>query len=273
MAAALFAAVRAGCDLGRLLALPGADIAQSDGGESLLCCAVRFENAAAAAAIAALPEFDAAQQRADEALALAIQADFAAGVRLLAPLVDINGKLPRMPPITVDGEPAEETALAKRMHPLAAAALLGARAALAELLAVDGVDVNARTPDGAPVLFAVLGDRELLGAVCRMPGLDVNARDARGNTVLHRIVGGALMSGQGEALRIVCAQGADRKARNGAGRSPWEIAKAGRAGAAEPEETDAWIGLAVGAVSTSRDEWDSVATPARRGTAPAFWDA
>jgi hypothetical protein len=267
--AALPAAVRAGNPdaLAQLLALAGADLGPC-GGEPLLCCAVRFENAAALKTIAALPTFDAVEQRADEALALAIQSDFAPGVRSLAPLVGVNGLLPRMPPIAVD----DRTALRQRMRPLAAAAFLHADSALAELLAMENVDVNVRTPDGAPVLFAVLADRSLLRALCRNPALDVNARDALGNTVLHRILAGPRQAGQGEVLRIVCERGADRALVNGAGQTAWQLATAGRGRALEPADVSAWIGLAVGAASTGGAEWDSVAFPARRHTAPARWD-
>lgn len=68
-------------------------------------------------------------------------------------------------------------------------------------------------------------------------GAALNARDKEQQTPLHS----AAMSGNGWAASILCAHGADLKARNRSGKTPADVAREGK-----NEDTAAWLGSAEG---------------------------
>lgn len=86
---------------------------------------------------------------------------------------------------------------------------------------VEEVSVNARSPDGVTPLhwMAVLGDGKAIRLLAAS-GADLSATDASGNTALH----GAIINRQVSAAEVLIALGAPVGVRNSSGLTAQELA-------------------------------------------------
>jgi hypothetical protein len=199
----------------------------------------------------------------------AVAGDFGAGIAALAPFVDINR--PRL----------LKAALAHRLHcvrssptgnqsrsigssvaPLVAAVTCHRIEAALALLAIPGIEPNARMTDGRPLLFEAIMDGRLMRALFEHPAIDINAMDWAGNTILHTIC--AMISTQRDdsswndinnigpvQLRLALGRGADRTLLNAEGKTAWEVA-IGKCDSlnhrGEPADHSEWIHAVIGQV-------------------------